>query len=111
MIYVTGAQVLALVGITAPSGTETAWATACASAVNAAVEIKLQGVVIDNPSPAYDELTVAAQLAGAEAFKRREAVFGVTGYSDIEGAAIRIARDYLAGVAPLIARYSIPGMA
>lgn len=110
MIYVTAAQVLSGVGNGAPSSDETEWATACAAAVNAAVEIRLQGAEILNPSPAYDELTLAARLAGAEAYKRKEAVFGVTGYSDLEGAAIRIARDYLTGVGPIIERYSVPGI-
>jgi hypothetical protein len=44
-------------------------------------------------------------MAGGEAYKRREAPFGVTGYNDMEGNAIRLARDYLEGVKPVIDRY------
>jgi hypothetical protein len=110
VIYVTAAQVLAAAGVTSPTGDETTWATACAAAVNSGIETKLQGAVIVNPSAAYDELTLAAQLAGAEAYKRKEAAFGITGYADLNNAAIRVARDYLDGVKPLIARHSIPGI-
>jgi hypothetical protein len=38
-------------------------------------------------------------------------VYGLTGYVDLEGAAIRVARDYLEGVAPIIARYASIGIA
>lgn len=110
MIYVTAAQILIGVGNTGPTGDDTEWAQACAAAVNAGIEIRLQGAEIVNPSAAYDELSLAARIAGAEAYKRKEAVFGITGYADLNNAAIRVARDYLDGVAPLIARYSVPGI-
>src|SRR5262245_30296471 len=110
MIYVTGAQVLTFVGISTPSGEETEWAGACASAVNAGIDDRLNEFTVDDPSPGFDELKVAARYAAAEAFKRKEAAFGLTGYSDIEGAAIRVSRDYLTGIAPIIARWTIPGI-
>jgi hypothetical protein len=40
-----------------------------------------------------------------EAYKRREAPFGVTGFADLEGAAVRVARDSLEGVKPGLARW------
>jgi hypothetical protein len=52
-----------------------------------------------------DELKVAARIAGTEAFKRKEAAFGLTGYADLQGAAIRVSRDYLQAVYPQIDRY------
>lgn len=108
-MYVTGAQVLAFVGIESPSAAETEWSDACAAAVEAAITSRLGGAVIADPSPAFDELSVAARLAAAEAFKRKEATFGITGYSDLQGAAIRVARDYMDGVKPLVDRYRIVG--
>ena len=108
-MYVTGAQVLAFVGVMTPSADETDWADACASAVDAAITSRLGGAVIADPSPALDELTVAARLAAAEAYKRKEATFGITGYSDLQGAAIRVARDYMDSVYPLVNRWRIVG--
>lgn len=108
-MYVTGAQVLAFAGIDSPTADETEWADACAAAVESAITSRLNGAVIVDPSPALDELTVAARLAAAEAFKRKEATFGVTGFSDLQGAAIRVARDYMDGVKPLVDRYRIVG--
>jgi hypothetical protein len=66
---------------------------------------RLNGAVIESPSGAEDELNVALLLAGAEGYKRREATFGLTGFADLEGNAIRVARDYLAGMQPLVDRY------
>lgn len=112
MEYVTSAQVLAFVGVVSPSPAETEWSEAVVKAVNSGIDIRLNGVVLVDPSPALDEIKVAARIAGAEAFKRREATFGLTGYADLEGNAIRIARDYLYGISPLIDRYSAgPGIA
>ncbi len=106
MFLVTGAQVLLLVGVKNPDEVETAWANAVARAVVSGINHRLNGAIIPSPSSAEDELLVAAGLAAAEAYKRREATFGLTGYADLEGNAIRVARDYLAGVYPLIDRYS-----
>lgn len=108
-MYVTGAQVLAFAGIGSPSADETEWSDACAAAVNAAIVKRLGGAVIADPSDALNELKVAARLVAAEAFKRKEATFGVTGYSDLQGAAIRVARDYMDGVYPLVNRWRIIG--
>ena len=63
----------------------------------------------DAPLPA--ELRWAALGAGVESYKRREVTFGLTGYIDLQGAAIRVARDYLEAIAPLIARYATVGIA
>lgn len=115
--WVSAAAILTAVGIAVPADAEsTAWAEACAAAVNAGIDRRMTGVLAVNPpgepDPAdYPELTYAATIAGAEAYKRREAVYGLTGYVDLEGAAIRVARDYLEGIAPIIARYATVGIA
>jgi len=85
------------------------WADLCAQAVSAAIDLRMTGVAILDVAD-FPELVVAARAAGVEAYKRREAVFGLTGYVDLQGAAIRLARDYLEGVAPLIARYATVGI-
>jgi len=108
-VYVTGPEITTFVGADAPDANEIAWAVACASAVQAAIESRLNGAVIVDPSLPFDELRVAARLAGAESFKRKEATFGLTGFADLQGAAIRVARDYVEGIRPLIDRYRIVG--
>lgn len=111
MEYVTSPQILAFVGVVSPSPAETEWSEAVAKAVNSGIDGRLNGAIIADPSSAFDELAVAARIAGTEAFKRREATFGLTGYADLEGNAIRVAKDYLTGIAPLIDRYSAgPGI-
>jgi len=101
--YVTAADVLAQVGAPNPSQWETDWATLVAAAVNDGIDVLLDGAAIIDPPPA--ELVVAARYAATEAYKRRDVAFGVTGYADVSGAAFRVARDYLTGVAPIVARY------
>lgn len=105
MLTLTGGSILAFVGVTAPTPEQIEWADAVASAILSGTQTRLNGAIIPDLSVAEDELNVAMLLAGAEAFKRREATFGLTGYADLEGNAIRVARDYLTGVAPLIDRY------
>jgi hypothetical protein len=107
MAYVTGAEVLTFVGASAPSADEEAWADACAAAVESAITERLGGAVIADPSGALDELKVAARIAAAEAYKRKEAIFGVTGFADLQGNAVRVARDYMDGVRPIVDRYRI----
>jgi hypothetical protein len=120
--WTTGTGILAAVGVTSPTAEDSAWSEACAAAVNAGIDVRMRGTPaaappIEPPPPleldpaAYPELTYAATIAGAEAYKRREAVYGLTGYVDLEGAAIRVARDYLEGVAPIIARHATVGIA
>jgi hypothetical protein len=117
--WVTAAEILvgsgAATDSAAASPADTEWAGACAAAVSAGFDTRLEGAVWVSPPiepvelPA--ELRLAARLAGIEAYKRREAVFGVTGYVDLQGAAIRVARDYLEAAAPIIARYATVGIA
>jgi len=109
VLFVEPDAILAYVGIKTPTTDETAWAEACAAAVNDGIVVRLNGAAIIDPPPS--ELTTAALMAGSEAFKRREAPFGITGFNDIEGNAIRLARDYLDSIRPVIDRYSAgPGI-
>lgn len=114
MEWVTGEAILKQTGIASPSADDSEWADACAAAVSAGLDARLAGAVWPSPltgellPPA--ELTWAALMGGVEAYKRREATFGLTGYVDLQGAAIRVARDYLEAIAPIIARYATVGL-
>lgn len=108
--WVTADTILRRAGApAAPPADDLEYAEICAAAVNAGLDERLDGVEVLVPLPA--ELVLVAQLAGVEAYKRREAVFGVTGYVDLQGAAVRVARDYLDGWRPVIARYATLGIA
>ena len=108
--WVDAATILRRAGApTSPSADDLEYAEVCAAAVNAGLDDRLEGSVYVSP-PLPAELVLVAQLAGIEAYKRREAVFGVTGYIDLQGAAVRVARDYLEGSAPIIARYATRGL-
>jgi len=82
-----------------------------AAALVSGLTVRLNGAIIVDGSMAEDELDVALLIAGAEAYKRQEATFGLTGYADLEGNAIRVAKDYLDSIRPIIDRYSAgPGI-
>ena len=113
LALVTGSDILTHVGVKVPTPEQTLWAQTVADAVNAGIETYLNGAAALPPiGPLMAaELKFAALTAGAEGFKRQEAVFGLTGYADMEGNAIRVARDYLEGVKPLLQRYTLgPGI-
>lgn len=108
--WIDATTILERAGNGSPSAEDSEWAELCADAVNAGLDKRLEGAIyIAPPLPA--ELVWCATMAGVEAFKRREAVFGLTGYVDLQGAAIRVARDYLEAQAPIIARYATLGLA
>jgi hypothetical protein len=107
--WVTGAEILAQAGNRAPTPADSEWADAVAAAVSAGFDHRLDGAVYVSPPPP-PELTVAALSAGVEAYKRKEAPFGLTGYVDLQGAAVRVARDYLDAVQPILARYATFGL-
>jgi hypothetical protein len=107
--WVTGAAILTQAGARSPKDEDAAWAETCAQAVNAGLDQRLTGALYVAP-PAPPELVWVALQAGVEAYKRREAVFGLTGFVDLQGAAVRVARDYLEAQAPIIRRYATPGL-
>ena len=95
-----------------PSPDDQEFAELCASAVNEGLDQVLEDRLADGSVTGTEsELLWLASMAGVEAFKRREAVFGITGYVDLQGAAIRVARDYLEAQRPILARYASPGLA
>jgi hypothetical protein len=52
------------------------------------------------------ELTMALRFAAAEGWKRREAPFAVLPYADLSGAAVRLSRDYLESIRPILQRWN-----
>ena len=110
MEWVSGAEILVHAGVSAPTPVETEWSDACAAAVSAGIDARLAGIPIV-ATVDYPELVVAARGAGVEAYKRKEAVFGITGYVDLQGAAVRVSRDYLDAIAPILERYATRGIA
>jgi hypothetical protein len=121
--WVTGDEILVASGAYTDPSTATPadseWAALVADAVSGGFDSRLlgawgvdvDGVPLPAPAPLPAELVAHARIAGVELYKRREATFGLTGYVDLQGAAIRLARDYLEGVAPIIARYATVGIA
>jgi hypothetical protein len=111
--WLTGTEILEQLRVTVPSPEDRTWADVCAAAVNAGISSRLADAALVNPPPPelYAELRWAALTAGTEAYKRREAIFGLTGFVDMAGAAVRVSRDYLESVAPIIARYATVGLA
>jgi hypothetical protein len=107
--WVTAAAILTRSGApSSPSPDDLEWSELCAAAVNAGIDDVLEGSGVTGTEP---EILWLASNAGVESYKRREAVFAITGYVDLQGAAIRVARDYLEGVRPILARYATPGLA
>jgi hypothetical protein len=105
--WVTAAVILTRSGASSsPSQDDQEYAELCAAAVNDGMDHALDGAVLTGLEP---ELLWVASMAGIEAFKRRQAVFGLTGYVDLQGAAIRVARDYLEAQRPILARYATLG--
>ena len=106
--WVTADEIRAQAGNLAPDPADT-WAIVCADAVSSGIDARMEGVTVADPAD-FPELQWSALTAGVEAYKRKEAVFGLTGFADLQGAAIRISRDYLEAVAPQIARYATRGI-
>jgi hypothetical protein len=111
--WVTAAAILTRSGApSSPSPDDLEFAELCAGAVNAGVDDVLEDAIAEGSVTGTEpELLWLAAMAGVEAYKRREAVFGITGYVDLQGAAIRVARDYLEAQRPILNRYATPGLA
>lgn len=108
--WIDPTTILERAGVKVPSPEDSEWASVCADAVNAGFDVALEDAIYVAP-PLPAELLWAASVCGVETYKRREATFGLTGYVDLQGAAIRIARDYLEAQRPILARYATPGLA
>jgi hypothetical protein len=98
-LWVTGTQILEHVRVTAPTAADLQWADACALAVSSGIDRYLG----TQPEPLpdngmYEEVSANALTAGGDAYRRRDAPFGLSSYSDISGIATRVASDYLTGI-------------
>jgi hypothetical protein len=109
--WITGLDILTHTRVSQPTEADTAWAGECARAVNAAIDAYL-GVVPDPiPQAMYDEVRGNALTAGGDAYRRRDAPFGMAGYSDVSGISERVARDYINGILPQLDRWRTIGIA
>lgn len=112
--WTSGDAITDALGIASPDELATAWAAACAAAVSAAIDTLLADdhelAGIDPDGEEWAEITRAATVAGVYAYKQRDAPLGVSTFSDLEGAAIRLARDYIDAIRPILDRYARPGI-
>lgn len=106
--WVTSEEILAAVGVELPTAGEAEWAAVCADAINAGFDRALEGSAVTGTEP---EIIAQARRAGSELYKSREAPYGVTGFADLSGTAIRLARDPLESSWPVLRRYAAPGFA
>ena len=106
---VTEAQLAAHVG--GQVGDE--WVIASTAAANAAVLRYLGrafedgvGAPADPPlDPLPPEVFTATMTAAADMYHRRQAPLGISSALDLAGMPLRVTRDWLAGVAPMLDRY------
>lgn len=104
----TADAILTAGGKPTTAGADKDWATLCAAAVNAAIETRLNGYTVEAASNAEAELARSALLDGLEAFRAKDARFGVLTVGP-DGEPVRVATDILWSV-PVIARYATPGI-
>jgi hypothetical protein len=110
-LWVTGDDILGHVRVAAPKADDVAWADECAKGVSAGIDNYL-GVQPDIlPAGMYEEVRANALTAGGDAYRRRDAPFGMAGYSDVSGVSERVARDYIEGIKPQLDRWKAYGIA
>jgi hypothetical protein len=107
--FVDGPAILAQAGVAAPTANDTAWATICASAVDAAIATRLGTFVVAVGSAAEAELTRAALMDGVGAYADRDAPHGVLSLGP-DGQTVRLGSDVLRASIPVIHRYVMPGI-
>jgi hypothetical protein len=89
------------------------WIIECAAAANAAVLHYLGreyesgvGPPVDPPLPTLPpEVETATLTAGADMYHRRQAPLGISSALDLAGVPLRVTRDWLGGVTPMLDRY------
>ena len=104
----TGAEILTAAGKGSPTAEETAWAAACALAVNAAIATLLDGFTVTAGENPDDELARSAILDGVEAFRAKDARMGILSVGP-DGEPMRVSTDILWSI-PVIRRYVMPGI-
>jgi hypothetical protein len=105
--WISGAEILEDANVPpADRPAELAFADLVAAAVNAGVFRRLdRGVFEPELIDGEPEIRLAVLIAARDAYKRREAPFGVTGYADLQGMAIRLARDAIEAAGPVLDRW------
>jgi hypothetical protein len=89
------------------------WVVASAAAANAAVLTYLGRAFEDGVAPPADppldplppEVFTATLTAGADMYHRRQAPLGISSALDLAGMPLRVTRDWLSGVMPMLDRY------
>lgn len=106
--YVTGPIILTHVRKTGTvPADDTAWAAACAAAIEALIAYRMSGVTI---TPDIElELIRAAKQDGAAAYMDREAPHGVQSFGP-DGESVRLGRDLARALYPVFIRYAGPGI-
>jgi hypothetical protein len=103
MAILTPASGLAFVRITSPNQGEQDWALMLSNAINGAIAAYLGDVAL-GPT-AQDEIYAAAHRAFGYAWKYREAPFGEAQWLDEQGGAVRLARDWIEPIKPILNRW------
>lgn len=106
---VDGPTILAQAGKASPSTADSDWADSCAAAVNAAVQTRLRGTVVDPGSALEAELTRAAILDGVGAFVDRASPQGILSIGP-DGQPARLDPNLLRASMPVLRRYTVPGI-
>jgi hypothetical protein len=102
--FVTGGELLTHAGVDNPTPADTAWADACAAAVNGAIAWQLEGTTLSAWGAA--ELYRAALSDGVGAYLDRDAPHGVLS-TGIDGSAVRLGADILRASVPVLRRHSL----
>jgi len=102
-MQLTTASGLAFVRVTNPSQGESDWASMLSVAINTAISAYLGDVAL--ASPAWAEIDAAAHRAFGYAWKYREAPFGEAQWLDEQGGAVRLARDWIEPIKPILNRW------
>jgi hypothetical protein len=102
--WVTPAQGLGFVRIVTPTQGETDWANTLAPAINSAIDEYL-GAGFEVSYPPQIEISAAALRSFGYAWKYREAPFGEAQWLDEQGGSVKLARDWIDPIKPILARY------
>jgi hypothetical protein len=109
MPYVTGAAILTHVGNAAPTAADTAWATACAAAIEAVIAHRMADVTVAAAGPIEAELIRAGTQDGAAAYVAREAPHGIRSLAPDQDV-VRMGADIVRELEPVFQRYALPGI-
>ena len=104
MAYVIGTDITTFVlGSATPTAEQAAWATLCASAVQAAIDTRMINETVAVGSDAEDELKVSALRDASDLYKSKQAPYGIVSFGDGQEVA-RIGADALRASLPVIRR-------